>query len=448
MGKNRLDLNFSLEYANERKAFVDEYLREEQFKKNPLTSTEIETIANYILWGKDTDGKNSVQKKLFEIDTKHATWKKDKNLESLEGLMESPTFDENIIKSLAGVPTKEHKKTFNRKTALEKAPPIVRQVLVDLFAQIDETDLLICFYELRHGKRTNPPRQELIDRLPAATIEELRHSSESLTQKDYLKLRHLLVDLRTTQFTLQDTYVFPVQRETKHHITQDQMPLILDSDVPVFPLGLLDNSQIASLIFAVGRDVQITRFSQQDLDKISKFFWSQFKTKETSKFYFDFTNLDHVYQLLCCYDDVRADSEQLSTINSSLVFLLRTLDFYLELADLSDLHLDIYRLKLSKEKNDDIAAYINKKYNKSYTTNYISTIFKHQIIKAINMAAEQHQEIIANIFFPENFKRCARCGENLLRSSFYYVKKSRAADGFTGRCKRCDKEVRDERRQR
>ena len=43
----------------------------------------------------------------------------------------------------------------------------------------------------------------------------------------------------------------------------------------------------------------------------------------------------------------------------------------------------------------------------------------------------------------EEFKECNTCGKMLLRSSENFVKKSRSKDGFTGRCKRCDRKVRE-----
>ena len=49
---NRLKLDFSLETAEERKNFIDTYIT--QFPD--LTHAEAETIANYLLWGKDENG--------------------------------------------------------------------------------------------------------------------------------------------------------------------------------------------------------------------------------------------------------------------------------------------------------------------------------------------------------------------------------------------------------
>ena len=95
-----------------------------------------------------------------------------------------------------------------------------------------------------------------------------------------------------------------------------------------------------------------------------------------------------------------------------------------------------------QEKNIDIAGYINKKYGKSYTANYISTIFKQKIIVKINEAVKLHQDTIENCFFKENFKRCTDCGRILLLDGRNWVKKSRSKDGFQNRCKRCERELR------
>ena len=162
--------------------------------------------------------------------------------------------------------------------------------------------------------------------------------------------------------------------------------------------------------------------------------------------YFDFCNLEHVYQLILTQEELEVELEEIGDVNVTTDKLLKTLNFYISLSQLNEMHREILTLKIQKEKNENIAKYINEKYNKTYTINYISTIFRQKIIKEINAAAEFHKEIIENIFFPENFRTCTRCGEYLLKSPYNFVRKSRAADGFTGRCKRCDRLVREERK--
>ena len=69
---NRLKLDWSLNMALERKSFVDKYIN----TINNPTEEELETIANYILWGKDSDGKSAVERGELEIETKNKTWQK------------------------------------------------------------------------------------------------------------------------------------------------------------------------------------------------------------------------------------------------------------------------------------------------------------------------------------------------------------------------------------
>ena len=97
---------------------------------------------------------------------------------------------------------------------------------------------------------------------------------------------------------------------------------------------------------------------------------------------------------------------------------------------------------MHKIKNVDIAAEINKKYGKTYTANYISTIFRQRIIPKINEAAKYHEKIISNIFFEEEFKTCCACGRVLLRDTTNFTRKARSKDGLTSRCKECEKKAR------
>jgi hypothetical protein len=70
------------------------------------------------------------------------------------------------------------------------------------------------------------------------------------------------------------------------------------------------------------------------------------------------------------------DAAGVAEFDSGLPFLMRTLEFYVEKADLTDLQKEILDMKLKKVRNVDIAFEVNKKWGKSYTPNYISTIFR------------------------------------------------------------------------
>lgn len=126
-------------------------------------------------------------------------------------------------------------------------------------------------------------------------------------------------------------------------------------------------------------------------------------------------------------------------MESNLPQLMETLNFYVEQAELSEIQREILNLKLKKVKNTDIAIEINKKWDKTYTPNYISTIFRQRIIPKINEAAAYHEKLVSNIFFEEEFKTCTGCGRTLLRDADNFTRKTRSKDGYTSRCKRCEK---------
>lgn len=445
---NRLNLNFSLQSNEERINFLNEYLKQEIFLKKPLTEEELETCANYVLWGKDPDGKNPVQKKEIQIKTRNGTWDT-KEEESLDALLETPTFNEAIIVNPKETPTKYGKEVFSREEALKNSPPKNRQDFIDLFREIDRIDLILNYYDLAHGKRKNPPRPELLQAFSEEEQQKFKERAQKLNQYKYLKMRHLLVELRRQQFTLKDSYSNLIQRDTTRAILIPSSFFIFDSDIPVFPLGLYTNQKTSSLIFTLPQDLCLESFMEKDLQKISTFYWNKKKEKEIlqeKQFFFDFREIEHVYNLFLLYFELR-DSSLEGPLESTTNYLLKTLWYYTEMAYLTEVQRRILNLKINGVKNQEIAEIVNRDFNKSYTANYISTIFRQKIIKEITLAAAHHEEIIQNLFFPENFKRCSNCGALLLKDSRNFVKKSRSKDGFANKCKRCDKKDRQKKKE-
>ena len=167
---NRLHLDFSLNTNEERVNFLTNYLAQPQFTSRPPNDEELEMMANYVLWGKDpSTGLNAQQEGICDIETKHGTWDKDNSVESLDGLLENPVFNEATLRPIDAIPTKVKREVFSRKEALTECPDYLKQTFTDLFRAIDELDLRINYYDLAHGKRKNPPRPEL---LAAFTEEE------------------------------------------------------------------------------------------------------------------------------------------------------------------------------------------------------------------------------------------------------------------------------------
>lgn len=443
---NRLKLNWALSTSTERNDFVQQYIQQEPFLSRPLTSDELETIANYILWGKNENDKNLDQDGYIELPRKNSTWAS-QNVESLEELSESPTFNEAVIYSLTSkLPTKKVREVFSRQEALKNAPAHLISTYKSLWKEIDKTELTINYYELLHGKRTKEPRSELLNSLTEEERIECADRAKTLNQFKYLKLRHLLVDLRREQYTLKDSYKETLQPHATIRCQEEDIA-IFDSDIPVYPLGLCGKQSLQQLIFQPFNKLIPENFSEKDLKEISRFIWSKEEelNKNVDSRSIHFTDLEAVYQLFLLLEDIEdeIDNSNPFSVTSNL---LNTLKFYIEEADLTEAQREILDLKIKKEKNQDIASYINKKYGKSYTANYISTIFRQKIIPAINEAAAYHQKIIQSLFFEEEFKVCIKCGRRLLRDPINFVRKSRAKDGLSNRCKCCDKKDREEKK--
>lgn len=434
---NRLRLDFSINTTHDRNLFLEQYLQHEEFLKKPLTPEECEICGNYILWGKDPiSGKNVVQDKSIQISTKYKTWDAHQD-ESLEGLLENPGFTETMIQPSDTPPLKVVRENFSRAKARKNAPQPVLQQLEALWSEIDELDLLLNFYDIARGKRKIPPRAFLLEKFPEEKQLELQRKAFALTQFKYLKLRHLIVELRREQFSLRDSYSPTILSTKVNHITE-QSVLTLDSDLVCAPLGLIYTDLTISKLFPNGRFPKPDDFTQEELITISNFLKQ--RAQPTQKM-FDFANKDHIYQVFCLLDEFRDEATKQTLFSTSSQFLT-TLLYYIDLSRLSDIHKEILHLKLSHEKNQQIANQVNAKYNKTYTANYISTIFKQKIIPQICATVRHHLLVTQNLFFPENFKQCKKCKQTLLIGTDNFIRKTRASDGFSSQCKHCDKKIR------
>lgn len=440
---NRLKLDWALSTSDERNAFVQQYINDPIFVSCPLSSEELETISNYILWGKNENGLSIEQEGLVEMPRRNSTWAS-QTVESLDELKESPTFNENQIYSLTSkTPTKKSRKVFSRTETLKKCPTHLIPTYKALWREIDLTELTINYYEINHNKRTKEPRAELLNSLSEEDRLYCAAQASNLNQFKYLKKRHLLVELRYEQYTLKDSFC---ERVLPHSTGgyQDDTPLIFDADIPVYPLGVANNQPIQQLIFQPFDKLTPESFTEEQLKLISDFYWEKKNSSlSTTARPIRFTDLETVYQLFLLLEDFE---EEENTLLSQTSNLLDTLKFYTKEADLTEPQKEILGLKIKREKNQDIAFYINKKYGKSYTANYISTIFRQKIIPAINDAALYHEKIIRSLFFKEDFKTCIKCGKTLLRDPINFVRKSRAKDGLSNRCKKCDKKDREEKK--
>lgn len=407
---NRLQLNWELASAKERAEFLSQYIEKLPFKPTP---TELETCAAYILWGFDEDGQNGEQKGQYDLGRKHDSWTK-KQPASLEEILASS--GETEILPNSHVPTKAPREVFSREKTRKEAPSSLLPIFENLWKDIDILDLALCEYERSIGKRSTPPRAELVSRLTSAQIQTAQKKASSFSNFSYLKERHHLIELRRQQYTLRDSYALPPQRSTSPPQINDTSPP-LPIEIEIQPL------QYAPCFFINFEKLVPNNFKQEDLQLLTKLLWEKKDPEAT----FDFRKESNLNEFLEHHEDFQG------------TLLYQIFNYYVNEAGLTDSQKDLLSRKLRGETNTCIAAALNETYGSNYTDNYISTIYRKKIIPQIAQTARIHRDLLENLFFPENWKICTGCGRTLLRNNDFFVKKSRASDGLAGRCKSCDK---------
>lgn len=432
---NRLNLDWSLNLRQERKEFIDRYLDTITFTPN---EDELCTMANYILWGKETgaekDGHARIKQEGLYIETRSKDWTDDRAV-SLEGLLETPGFSEN---EFARPTYKKTRSTFSREEARRLASPQILAALEELWHQIDSTELIISFYELDHGKRKTPIRQELLNRFNETDLDAFRTRATTLKQYSYLRLKHQLVELRTQQYTYQDSYKQTVFSKPSNNSIyyKPEEPVEFGDEIPVLPLGIKSTAAVLKKLFNEERFPAPEDFTEAELEEVSLILWNPPHSTQDA---FDFTNKEHLYEFYSFYTvlEEKVHDEELDK-TSSLVQFLNTARVYRSLAQLEPLHSDLLDWKIQKKSNQEIQALIKEKYNHTYQINYISTLYCKTLEK-IAETAKFHKEVCENLFFPENFKKCKDCGRSLLLTERDWVKRARSRDGFSPRCKHCEK---------
>lgn len=386
-----LKLDFTLETAAERTEFVNKYL--DPYGTH-YTQKELETIANYILFGKDEDGTSAVDRKEIQIQTKHNTYKR-REPESLEALLESPTFDERAF-SHNELKYKHPKPTIDR----EKDADVPG--MKELWEQIDKVAYLI---DVNKGKIKDD-------------------SVRKLTDRELYEYSHLLVELRRQQFTLKDS-VKPVICRTKTNVTQsfyevgEEVPWEeVGSDFDIRPMGTYPSNKM--------------RFEDpRNLIEID------YQPNAAATTILNFCDPLHIYALYENYMDLEEEADK--NPESVLGNILETLKWYEENCGLTEVQKEILKLKIEKKSNEYIADYLHKNFNTTHSPNYISTIYKQHICKEIADFAQLRFDYYMNREILNKWKKCGKCGKWKLVDERDFSKRSRNADGYASICKNCER---------
>lgn len=191
--KKPYTLDYSIERDIDRLKAIEDIL--DTLEKKP-SNTDLEQMANYILYGKDEDGKNLIEKKQATDSNKRydSYKKKDDHNESLETILDNPMVDQTNMQALG-----------EEKSRYLHPKPTIRRPKYDkkTGALIDPGDSEI------PGMRELWERIDYLDRVVAANEGRIPFTDDLWVTKDNYRLyqlRHQLIDLRRHQYYLKDAY--------------------------------------------------------------------------------------------------------------------------------------------------------------------------------------------------------------------------------------------------
>lgn len=413
-----LKKKYSLDYEGiqrdvDRVVAVREIL--DQLDTDP-SPAELEQMATYILYGKDENGLNAMQRgEVTDGNRRYSSFKKkDDKLLSLDEILENPLTDQSAFAPL-------HEKQYYTK----KKPTIVKPKYDKKTGELIDpgdstipgmTDLWEAIAHLEHMLAVNEGR------LPPDEHTRILPDSYRVYQ-----LKHVLIDVRRHQYYLKDAY-----KPQIHFQKLDRpRPQFYDWSCDTFywmPLAKWQERVSHALLHTISRD--IADYETRTLDN------GEVEVKWVVRHHtFDWTNIYHVRALINNYNTLyEAFRDKLDTYARTIIF-----DFerYCEMANFSPIRQFILEKKIQKWGYADIVLELFKCYGVNYTENHLCTILSKEIPEKITLAAKKHDALVYTP--PDQFKKCYTCGKLLPANNLFFVKNRSRKDKLSSNCKECER---------
>lgn len=398
-----------LDYSIERDVDRVEYIRKllDEMDVAP-TETELEKMGNYILYGKDEEGRNSEQRKEVTIDKKKKTWhRKVDREESLDALMDDP--------NLPGIES-QFMDANKRNIRVLKKTTISRETdgdipgMRDLWDSIDKMAHTLAVAE---GKVAPTETDEII----------------TDPYKIY-QLRHWLIDLRKHQYYLKDFYKPTLRFQ---NIRQPATPRTDFTDDCGYWISKEEwERRIKESLLPISTDKADYEWNEDG----TKCHWIVRHQK------FDFTNPAHVAQLINFYSDLYMELWDLpDTWGRALLF---DFDRYIDRLQLSEAREYILTRRIDKASVDTIAAEIRIKFGLHYSSSRVSKILMSEIPQKVAFIAAKDKALAETPFDTFSRKQCFCCKQWLPRSNIFFARHITRSDGLASNCKDCEKRKRIE----
>lgn len=416
--KKKYSLDYSIERDTDRLKAVEDIL--DTLDSKPSNS-ELEQMASYILYGKDEDGKNAVQRgETTDSDKRYKSFQKlaDK-VQSLDEILDNPMADQQALQSVEEryIYTKKkptiRRPKYDKKTG-ELIDPGDSDVpgMVELWERIDYIEHVIAVNE---------------GRVPADDTVTILPDSYRLYQ-----LKHQLIDMRRHQYYLKDSV-----RPTLHFLAiKPPQPQTYDWDEDSYYWMPFDEWQERvnnALLSRISKNIEDyeTRTDENGNVEVK---WV------VRRHTFDWENPKHIRALMENYSNIYMQLyDKLHSWGRTLIF---DFDRYADMANLSPAREYILTRKIDKAPYPTIIQELQEKFGLKYNENHLSTIINKELPEKIAAAAIRHRLEIETP--PSKKKVCFRCRRLLPMHKMFFGVNNSHKDHWASSCKECERQRRIE----
>lgn len=401
--------SYSLDYSIERD--VDRlHAIEDILDKLPTTPTpnELEQMASYILYGKDEEGKNAVQRgETTDGDKRYKSFARteDKNL-SLDEILDNPLADQTNLRPATERYIYTKKKTDIIRPKGDDPGDSIIPGMQQLWDRIDYLEHVVAVNE---------------GRAPADPSVTILRDNYRLYQ-----LKHMLIDLRREQYYLKDSWNPPIHflavtppkpqtynwdQDTAYWLTEEQW-----------------RAKLAASYYPYDRDISHYK-TKVDSDGTTWVWWV------VRRHHFDWENPVYIHALIDHYSNIYMQVyDKMDSWGRTLIY---DFDRYFDMCHFSPLREYVLTLRIDRMTCAQIAVAVKEKFGIDYTENYISTILAKEIPRTMAAVVKKHRLLLETP--PQHRKACPRCGRILPLDPLFFGRNKNRKTGYASACKDCEK---------
>ena len=413
--KKKYSLDFSIERDSDRLKAVEEIL--DTLNTDP-TATELEQMASYILYGKDENGQNAIQRnETIDKDKRYKSYKtKDDKVQSLDEMMEAPGFDEQQVRS-----------AYKRDSYTVPRPTISRPKFDKNTGEMIDP-----------GDSDVPGMQEqweIIDRwqhmLDVAQGKVPPREGDTIISDSYriYQLKHNLIDIRKHQYYLKDSYKPTIHFQNLDHPKTQFYDWCGDSFYWI-PYDTWKQRVDRSYTSRISHNIK--DYETRGKDNNLEVKWV------VCEHTFDWEDPKHVRALLNNYHTLYENlHDKLDTYGRTLLW---DFDRYVTFCGFSEMRLFFIELRKAGLSYEDILEEMRAEYAMEYSPNYlvsiISTEIPNRIAKVAKMLRLEHDTP------DDQKKKCIHCEKVYPADPLFFSRNNSHKDGLSNTCKQCDRESR------